>query len=66
MFRSTYRFARMTMALLQADTTIIEADALRHENEVLKERFSRLSRASISISEGLDTEDILKEIISNA
>ena len=54
------------MALLQADTTIIEADALRHENEVLKERFSRLSRASISISEGLDTEDILKEIISNA
>ena len=65
-FRSTYRFARMIMTLLQADPATIEADALRRENEVLKERISRLTRASTSICESLDTEDILKEIISNA
>ena len=60
------------MTLLQADTAIIETDALREtaalkrENEALKERFSRLTRASASICESLDTEYILKEIIRNA
>ena len=54
------------MTLLPADTAIIETDALRRENEALKERFSRLTQASISICERRETDDILKEIISNA
>ena len=54
------------MTLLRADTVTVDTHALRRENEALKERFSRLTQASISICESLATEDILQEIISNA
>ena len=44
------------MSLSQAVYAMVESEVLRQENEVLKERISRLSEASIGISEGLDTE----------
>ena len=54
------------MSLLQADTGIAEAAALRQENEALKDQLAELSRASINISERLDLEAVLQEIVNSA
>ena len=54
------------MSLLQADIAITEAEALRQQNEALKDQLARLSCASISISEGLDVDAVLEEIVSSA
>ena len=54
------------MSLLQANAAITEAEVLRKENDALKERLARLSEASISISENLDAESILQEVINSA
>ena len=54
------------MSLLQANAAITEAEALRKENDALKERLASLSEVSISISENLDAESILQEVINSA
>ena len=55
------------MSLLQADIAITEAEALRQENEALKDQLARLSCASISISDGLGpAKDVLQEIVNIA
>ena len=54
------------MSLLHADIAITEAEALRQENEALKDQLARLSRASINISEGLDAKAVLQEIVKSA
>ena len=54
------------MSLLQANAATTEAEVLRKENEVLKERLARLSKASIRISENLDAESVLQEVINSA
>jgi len=54
------------MSLLQADIAITEAEALRQENEALKDQLAGLSCASISISEGLDPKAVLQEIVNSA
>lgn len=54
------------MSLLQADTPIAEAHALRQENETLKDRLARLSQASISISESLEVDTGLQEVVNSA
>ncbi len=43
-----------------------EAEYLRKENETLKQRLARLSEASIKVSDNLDTESVLQEVINNA
>ena len=54
------------MSLLQADTAIAEAEALRRENDALKNRLARLSETSIRISERFDTDAVLSEVIASA
>ena len=43
-----------------------EADRLRRENESLRERLSRMSEASLRISQSLDFDSVLQEVIDNA
>ena len=50
----------------QVHPTISEAEYLRIENENLKQRLARLSEASIKVSDNLDTESVLQEVINNA
>ena len=54
------------MTLSPADVAIAEAEALRQENEALKNRLYRLSEASISISENLDTDAVLQAVVNSA
>ena len=54
------------MSLSPADAAIAEAETLRQENEELKNRLYRLSEASISISENLDTEAVLQAVVNSA
>ena len=54
------------MSHLQANAPITEAELLRQENDALKDRLAQLSEASISISESLDTEDVLQDVINSA
>ena len=54
------------MSPLQANAAITEAEVLRQEIDALKDRLVRLSKASISISENLDTEAVLQEIVNGA
>lgn len=66
LFRSSHRFARITMSLSQADNAINDTEALRQENADLKNQLVRLSRASISISENLDVEAALQKLVNSA
>ena len=43
-----------------------ENDALRRENESLRERLSRLSGASVRISESLDFDAALQDVVDSA
>ena len=54
------------MSLLQANAASTEAEVIRKENDALKERLVRLSEASIKISENLDAESVLQEVINSA
>ena len=60
------RFKRTTMSLLQANDAITETEALRLENEALKDQLARLSQANISVSGKLNTEAILQEVVNSA
>ena len=42
------------------------ADELRAENEALRERLSRLSETSLRISESLDVDTVLREVVESA
>lgn len=54
------------MSLSPVDTATTEAEALRKENEALKNRLSRLSQANIRISENLDAEAVCQEVVNGA
>ena len=54
------------MIVSQADDPIAEAKLLRQENEALKERLAELSRASIGVSDHLESDDALQQIVRNA
>ena len=54
------------MNLLQVDAEMTETQALRLENEVLKDRLAKLSGASIRVSANLDTEAALQEVVNSA
>ena len=53
------------MNLAQVNNAITEAEALRNEVDNLKNKLARLSEASIVISENLDTEAVLQEVITS-
>ena len=42
------------------------ADELRAENEALRDRLSRLSESSLRISESLDVNTVLREVVEGA
>ena len=44
----------------------MDPDALRQENEALKERLSRMSGALLRISAGLDLDTLLRELVDGA
>lgn len=54
------------MNSVKIDATVHETDILKKENEALKERLARLSDATVSISENLETESVLQEVINSA
>ena len=56
---------RKIMSLLQANVATTEAQLLRMENAALKEQLARVSESSISISENLEAESVLQEVINN-
>ena len=43
-----------------------QADDLKRENEALRDRLSRLSKASLRINESLDPDTVLQEVMDNA
>ena len=43
-----------------------DAEALRYEVAALKDKLARLSEASIRVSENLDTEAVLQEVVNSA
>ena len=64
-FHNAHEFTRKTMSLLQANAAITEAEILSQENDALKGRLARLSKASISISQIVDTEAALQEVVNS-
>ncbi len=54
------------MSLAQMNAATIEVDAPNQEYNVLKDRLARLSKASIRISETLDLEAALQQIVESA
>ena len=54
------------MNLSQINSGLTDAEALRNEVAGLKDRLARLSEASIRISENLDTEAVLQEVVNSA
>ena len=55
-----------SQVLRRPDVTLEEADSLRRENEVLRDRLSRLSKASLRITEYLDHDAVLQGVIDGA
>ncbi len=51
------------MSRLQAYSAVSESEALKRENDALKERLARLSEASLGISENPDVEASLQEVV---
>ena len=54
------------MSRSPANATATEAEELRNENNLLKERLANLREASISVSGSLDTEEVLQDVINRA
>ena len=54
------------MVLSQMNSATTEAEELRNELDDLKDRLFRLSKASIRISENLDAETVLQEVVDSA
>ena len=55
-----------SQGLRRPGVTLEEADSLRRENEALRDRLSRLSEASIRITENLDHDAVLQGVIDEA
>ncbi len=55
-----------SQALRRPGVTLEEADSLRRENEALRDRLSRLSNASLRITEYLDHDAVLQAVIDGA
>ena len=55
-----------SQVLRRPDVTLEEADSLRRENEALRDRLSRLSKASLRITEYLDHDAVLQGVIDGA
>ena len=55
-----------SQVLRRPDVTLEEADSLRRENEALRDRLSRLSKASLRITEYLDHDAVLQGVIDEA
>ena len=55
-----------SQALRRPGVTLEEADSLRRENEALRDRLSRLSKASLRITEYLDHDAVLQGVIDEA
>ena len=55
-----------SQVLRRPGVTLEEADSLRRENEALRDRLSRLSKASIRITEHLDHDAVLQGVIDEA
>ena len=55
-----------SQGLRRPGVTLEEADSLRRENEALRDRLSRLSKASIRITEHLDHDALLQGVIDEA
>ena len=55
-----------SQALRRPGVTLEEADSLRRENEALRDRLSRLSNASLRITEYLDHDAVLQGVIDGA
>lgn len=56
----------MTMALLQHKPDTSTAEALRKENQALRERLSQLTTATTEISQRLDPDPALQELVERA
>ncbi len=54
------------MSLSHTNPANTTAEALRQENDALKDRLAALREASISISEKLDAEAVLQQAIDSA
>ena len=54
------------MNAVQRDSLVAEAEVLRAENQTLRGRLAMMSDAITNISENLDTEAILQEVINSA
>ncbi len=54
------------MSLSPENATATETEVLRKENNALKVRLARLTEAIISISDNLDTEGVLQDVIDSA
>ena len=55
-----------SQALRRPGVTLEETDSLRRENEALRDRLSRLSNASLRITEYLDHDAVLQGVIDGA
>ena len=55
-----------SQVLRRPGVTLEEADSLRRENEALRDRLSRLSKASLRITEYLDHDAVLQGVIDGA
>ena len=54
------------MNLPRINSEVSDAEALRYEVADLKGRLASLSEASIRVSENLDTEAVLQEVVNSA
>ena len=60
------KFLMKTMSRSPANATATEAEVLRNENNLLKERLANLREAGIGVSGSLDTEEVLQDVIYRA
>ncbi len=60
------KFTSKTLSLSPADASTTEAEALRKENNALRDQLAGLIEASISISKNLDAEGVLQDVIDSA
>ena len=60
------KFTSKTLGLSPTDAPAAEAEALRKENNALRDRLAALIEASVSISENFDAKGVLQDVIDSA